>query len=194
LDRCLERVVGLPVKDESSRYSAITDVLGHGYPGVDAEADMKWLGLLPSEATLEPGFYPPLPKIPLSPLDLLSLLLSHRLRYLPGEHDLVILGHEVIAEPSTATDLAPTVHSSRLVVHGDGHSSAMARTVGLPVAFATLRVLDGNIDVRGVTGPTHPSIYPTMLEDLARANLVFRETVSIGGGIGPALRLGWTGS
>ncbi|KZT50477.1 hypothetical protein CALCODRAFT_444572 [Calocera cornea HHB12733] len=193
-DRCLQHIVGLPISDALSRGAAMTDVLGDRW--YQAEASLQWLGLLPSGAAPEHGFYPKLPTVALSPLDLLSVLLSHRLRYQPGERDLVILGHEVVAQPGLASNrnLEATVHSSLLVVYGDEHSSAMARTVGLPVAFAALRILDGSIDVRGVTGPTIPSIYRRMLKDLAEAGLVFKETVSRGPGLGPALRQNWTGS
>ncbi|KZO91956.1 hypothetical protein CALVIDRAFT_488223 [Calocera viscosa TUFC12733] len=195
-DRCLERRVGLPIKDALSRGAAMTDILGDRW--YQAEASLEWLvelGLLPSGTALEHGFYPALPTTALAPLDYLSLLLSHRLRYSPGERDIVILGHEVVAESRIPidSDLEASVHSSLLVVYGDEHSSAMARTVGLPVAFAALRVLDGSIDVRGVIGPTHPSIYVNMLKDLAEDDMVFKETVGSGPGLGRALQLGWTG-
>ncbi|EJT98064.1 hypothetical protein DACRYDRAFT_111046 [Dacryopinax primogenitus] len=192
LPRCLERVVGLPVRDSLSRGAAMTDVLGERW--YHQEAALEWLGLLPSLAAMKEGFYPTVPEISLPPLSLLSILMSHRLRYEPGERDVVILSHEVVAGPGpmTSPDTEATVHSYLLVVYGDEHSSAMARTVGLPVAFAALRILDGDMDMRGVVVPTHPRIYANMLKDLATVGLVFRDTVTNVPGIGPALRASWT--
>lgn len=52
----------------------------------------------------------------------------------------------------------------------------MAVTVGLPVALAALRVLDGHVTSRGVVGPTaERQIYGPILEEMSELGLVFKE-------------------
>src|ERR1700712_244969 len=110
------------------------------------------LSILPGAPTTD---LPPIPKTPETPMNLLSTLLAHKLRYLPGERDMVILSHEVItsAAPSSPHSTTRQVHSSSLITYGNEHNSAMSLTVGLPLAFSTLRILDGEIRTRGVADP-----------------------------------------
>lgn len=129
---------------------------------------MAWLGILP--ATLDGlsarpnslGDLPPLPKQPTVPIDLFAILLARKLRYLPGERDLVVLSHEVVAKaPNTGKE---SIHTSSMVAYGTPEASAMARTVGLPIALATRIVLDGKVKVRGVWGPgVDPNSSPNLL-------------------------------
>jgi alpha-aminoadipic semialdehyde synthase len=60
-----------------------------------------------------------------------------------------------------------------LVVRGDHHFSAMARTVGLPVAIAAELVLKGGINKRGVFGPIYPEIYVPLLKTLSNDGIKF---------------------
>lgn len=55
----------------------------------------------------------------------------------------------------------------------------MARTVGLPVAFAALNIADGKIAMRGVTGPTDPSIYKPVLRGLEEVGLGMTESTRV---------------
>jgi alpha-aminoadipic semialdehyde synthase len=134
---------------------------------------LTWLGLIPN------GTGAALPSIPngtRTPLDLLAALLAHRLRYQEGERDLVVLSHEIVAKGRTPGAQEET-HTSQLVVYGDAQASAMSRTVGLPVAFAALRVLDGHVKARGVHGPTERAIWAGVLDDLESVNLGMDERV-----------------
>jgi len=57
----------------------------------------------------------------------------------------------------------------------------MARMVGLPVAFAAQRVLDGAISARGVCGPTEDeAVWRGVLEGLEGRGLGVRESVKSG--------------
>ena len=51
-----------------------------------------------------PTDLPPLPSAALAPLDYLSILLAHQLRYHPGERDAVVLHHEVTTRSSEGHD------------------------------------------------------------------------------------------
>ena len=114
-------------------------------------------------------------------LDLFALLLAHKLRYEPHERDMVFLSHELISRPRSAgpsTDGREEIHTASLIVRGTPEYSAMALTVGLPVAFAALRILDGDVRVRGVAGPTADvGLYRSILRDLETVGLDIRESV-----------------
>ena len=53
--------------------------------------------------------------------------------------------------------------------------TAMARTVGLPVAMAAKAVLNGRISERGVLLPVSPEIYEPILDELEEHGVTFRE-------------------
>jgi alpha-aminoadipic semialdehyde synthase len=73
------------------------------------------------------------------------------------------------------------VHTSTLTAYGDARASAMARTVGLPVAFAAGRVLDGAVRATGVCGPTaDEAVWRGVLEGLEGSGLGVRERVGSG--------------
>ncbi|KAK7696374.1 hypothetical protein QCA50_001028 [Cerrena zonata] len=117
---------------------------------------MAWLGILPtalkglSAHQSSQSDLPIIPKQPTAPIDLFATLLAHKLRYLPGERDLVALSHEVVAKsPKTGEE---SIYTSSLVAYGTPEASAMARTVGLPVALAARIVLDGKVKAKGVWG------------------------------------------
>ncbi|KAJ7459741.1 Saccharopine dehydrogenase-domain-containing protein [Mycena latifolia] len=134
---------------------------------------LEWLSLIPSSRAISAPM-PPLPSESMSPLDIFAYLLSFKLRYLPHERDMVIISHEVIAfKPGHREE----VHRSSLITYGTPTATAMARTVGLPVATAALTVLDGQVAVRGVVGPTDPTIYNSVLRRLDEVGLGMKETV-----------------
>lgn len=125
-----------------------------------------------------------------TPINLFSNILSHRLRYKENERDMVILTHEIVAVPNEPSpDLAAPsskgeeeeVHTSTLVTYGTPVKgiSAMARTVGLPVAFAALAIADGRVSTRGVYGPSLPEIYEPVLAGLEEAGIGFVENVKL---------------
>jgi alpha-aminoadipic semialdehyde synthase len=150
----------------------------------DLHEALEWLSLVPSKSTATATPMPPLPAESMAPLDIFAYLLSFKLRYLPHERDMVILAHEVIAYKPGLPD---EVHHSSLITYGTPKASAMARTVGLPVAIAALNVLDGKVAIRGVAGPTDPSIYNPVLRSLEEVGLGMKETVATGKSIEASL-------
>ncbi|TFK25840.1 hypothetical protein FA15DRAFT_638562 [Coprinopsis marcescibilis] len=144
---------------------------------------LEWLGLLPRSTIVDSrgasGNMPLLPSEPMTPLDIFAYLLADKLRYAPRERDMVVLSHEFITRdhhPSTPTE--ETVYTSSLIAYGNDEGSAMARTVGIPVAIAAITVAEGKVDpsVRGVAGPTHRTVYEPVLSGLAKVGLRMTET------------------
>ncbi|KAH7333929.1 Saccharopine dehydrogenase-domain-containing protein [Rhizoctonia solani] len=150
---------------------------------------LKWMNAVPANPSDVDPSLPPVPKGAITPLDALATLLSHKLRYEAHERDLVLLSHEVVTAPASAPysetfDPANNeVHTSTLAVYGSSSGSAMSKTVGLPLAFATLRVLDGGVHARGVTGPFGEEVYKPVLEGLESVGLGMRETKVAGEGM-----------
>ena len=66
--------------------------------------------------------------------------------------------------------------NSSLVVYGeDSQRTAMAKTVGLPVAIATKLILNKIICLTGVRIPTEKDIYLPVLEELEENKINFIE-------------------
>jgi saccharopine dehydrogenase-like NADP-dependent oxidoreductase len=66
---------------------------------------------------------------------------------------------------------------SKMVCLGDDQIyTAMAKTVGLPVAMATLLILNKKITTPGVQLPTQKEVYMPILNELASLGVVFNET------------------
>ncbi|KAI9442482.1 hypothetical protein H4582DRAFT_1928654 [Lactarius indigo] len=149
----LEQKLGVPIPDGDAPTlsSALASVLPPSHVPALLEA-LNWLQLVPSPDA------PTGTSIP---------------------RDLVLLHHEVVArDPSSGTE---RVYTSSLTAYGDARASAMARTVGLPVAFAALRVLDGSVRATGVCGPiADEAVWKGVLEGLESKGLGFRESVSSG--------------
>ena len=181
--------LSLPANDLPSLKSALTTVLPASRLAPLLEA-LTWLHLIPSASTSTPTsssshtqdsrrLSAPPPSQPLPPADALALHLAHALRYAPDERDLVLLHHEIVArDRHTGTE---QVHTSTLTAYGDARASAMARTVGLPVAFAANRVLDGAVRATGVCGPTaDEAVWKGVLEGLESRGLGVKESIRSG--------------
>ncbi|THU85427.1 hypothetical protein K435DRAFT_970737 [Dendrothele bispora CBS 962.96] len=149
----------------------------------EGDTNAQALSWLFNESTSTGGAgLPPLPKEPMTPLDMFTLLLAHKLKYAPHERDMVVMSHEVIARDKNSgaeTTDAEEIHTSSLIAFGNERYSAMARTVGMPVAIAALAVADGKVDseLRGVTGPGHESVRGPVLNGLVQVGLGMEENI-----------------
>ena len=161
--------------DAASLRSAIGDLVDKSHVEETLGA-LHTFGILPS---VSHNVSPPsasIPSTPTAPLDLFAAVLADKLRYNTGERDLVLLYHEIVAQlPSSGQE---ELHTSSLVVYGDSRASAMARTVGLPLAFAVRSVLDGGVKVRGVCGPgDDKAVWGNVLKGLQRVGLGMQEKI-----------------
>ena len=65
---------------------------------------------------------------------------------------------------------------STMVVKGEDQTyTAMAKTVGLPVAMATLAILNEKITTPGVQIPIYKEVYEPILEELKNYGIEFKE-------------------
>ena len=130
-------------------------------------SNLEWLGLLSDE---------PLPSGAKSPLDVLAARMLEKMRYGPGERDLLVMQHEFIAKYSDRTEKTFSLMIDYGIPHGD---TSMSRTVGLPAAIAVKLILRGKINLVGVQVPVIPEIYMPVLEELASLGIKFTEKTEV---------------
>ncbi len=195
----VEAKLGVPVQNDTASILSALRLLTPIDPELlDA---LAYLGIIPQPISTanssSPAASPP-PPIPLprslpphAPIDLFASVLAYQLRYLPGERDLVILHHEIVtasAHGASHSEEEPEehVHSASLTVYGNERASAMARCVGLPLAFAVRAVLEGAVVARGVCGPgVEKAVWGRVLDGLEGVGMGMRESVRVvkGGGV-----------
>jgi len=108
-----------------------------------------------------------------TPAQALQKILEDKWTLEPGEKDMIVMyhkfGYELEGEQKQI--------DSTMVCLGDGdRQTAMAKTVGLPVAMATLRILNGQIKTYGVQIPILKEVYQPILEELESYGIRFRES------------------
>ena len=110
-----------------------------------------------------------------TPASLLQHALEKKLALDSSDRDMIIMLHEIIYRKAGQDHKVV----SQLVVKGDDPlRTAMAKTVGLPLAMAALLLLKEKITLRGIQIPTHKEIYIPVLQDLQREGIEFTETHS----------------
>ena len=67
------------------------------------------------------------------------------------------------------------IDATMVCIGDDQTYTAMAKTVGLPVAMATLLILNGEITTPGVQLPIRKEVYEPILKELEEYGVVFKE-------------------
>ncbi|UOQ51369.1 saccharopine dehydrogenase family protein [Hymenobacter cellulosivorans] len=99
-----------------------------------------------------------------TPAQLLERLLTEKWQLQDGDHDMIVMQHTL---DYTLAGVPHRWESSLVVLGDDATHTAMAKTVGLPVAMAVRRLAAGLVTQRGVLIPTEPSLYEPILNELA---------------------------
>ena len=102
---------------------------------------------------------------------MLQHLLEQKWKLGPDDKDLVVMWHRFRYTWRRCSE----IHASLVVIGQDQLHTAMARTVGLPIAMACKLVLNGKIADRGVLLPLKPAIYDPILDELEKHGVVFEE-------------------
>lgn len=113
-----------------------------------------------------------------TPAQILQSVLERKWVMRPTDKDMIVMWHRIgsVKEGEEHTTTAS------LVVKGDDmEHTAMAKTVGLPLAMATRMVLEGTIERKGVVIPIYPDIYNPMLAELEKFGVQFEENVEVTG-------------
>lgn len=109
-----------------------------------------------------------------SPAQILERILNDSWTLQPNDKDMIVMYHKFGYE----LDGKQQQIDSKMVCIGDDQTyTAMAKTVGLPVAMATLQILNGNIKTPGVQLPIRKEVYEPILKELEEFGVIFKETV-----------------
>lgn len=107
-----------------------------------------------------------------SPAQILQSLLEKKWKLQEVDKDMIVMQH--IFEYTLKGE--KVYHTSSLIVKGDNSIyTAMAKTVGLPVAIAAKFILDKKIQLTGVQIPIDKSIYTPVLKELENYGVCFVE-------------------
>ncbi|EIM74803.1 saccharopine dehydrogenase-like oxidoreductase [Nitritalea halalkaliphila LW7] len=129
---------------------------------------VRWLGLLA---------HTPMKQRKGSPAMLLQGVLEEKWALGLDDKDMIVMQHQFILQRPDGTRLE---RLSNLVVKGETQErTAMAKTVGLPLAIAVDLFLDGKIPLIGLHIPVQKEIYLPVLEKIAQAGITFQETTRL---------------
>ncbi len=108
-----------------------------------------------------------------TPAQILEHLLNESWALKSNDKDMIVMYHKFGYEINGER----TQIDSKMVCIGDDQTyTAMAKTVGLPVAMATLQILNGNIKTPGVQLPISKEVYEPILKELEGFGVIFKET------------------
>jgi saccharopine dehydrogenase-like NADP-dependent oxidoreductase len=143
------------------------------YLHIDQDSDVRekleWLGIFDNT------------KIGLkdaTPAQILEHILQQKWKLDPNDKDMLVMWHKLIYKDKDSGK--STFLSSSMVALGeDPVNTAMAKTVGLPLAIAAKMVLTGQINLTGVHIPTRKEIYEPVLKELEDFEVKFNESKQI---------------
>jgi len=107
-----------------------------------------------------------------TPAQILQKILTEKWTLEPDDKDMIVMYHKFGYELNGEQKQI----DSNLVVIGDDQTyTAMAKTVGLPVALATIKILNGEIRTPGVQLPIKKDVYAPILKELENFGIHFNE-------------------
>jgi len=124
---------------------------------------------------LELDLFNPTKKVGLknaTPAQILQKILSDQWTLEKEDKDMIVMHHKFGYE---ANGKKYQLESSMIINGDDQTYTAMAKTVGLPVAMAALRILNGEIKTPGVQLPIRKEVYEPILKELESYGIVFVE-------------------
>jgi saccharopine dehydrogenase (NAD+, L-glutamate forming) len=107
-----------------------------------------------------------------TPAQALQKILMDKWTLDENDKDMIVMYHKIGYE----LDGKQYQIDSSMVAMGDDQTyTAMAKTVGLPVAIAAIKILNGEITTPGVQIPLSKEVYEPILDELERFGIVFKE-------------------
>lgn len=108
-----------------------------------------------------------------TPAQALQKILEEKWTLKPEDKDMIVMYHKFGFE---LEGKQKQIDSTMVSVGEDQTYTAMAKTVGLPVGIATLKILNGEITKPGVLRPIYPEIYNPILKALEDYDIRFEES------------------
>ncbi|TGD58604.1 saccharopine dehydrogenase family protein [Flavobacterium humi] len=107
-----------------------------------------------------------------TPAQILEKILTDSWSLQPEDKDMIVMYHKFGYELNGERK---QIDSTMVCIGDDQTYTAMAKTVGLPVAMATLQILNGNIKTPGVQLPIKKEVYEPILKELEQYGVIFHE-------------------
>jgi saccharopine dehydrogenase-like NADP-dependent oxidoreductase len=107
-----------------------------------------------------------------TPAQILEKVLSDKWTLSPDDKDMIVMYHKFGYELNGRTE---QIDSTMVCIGEDQTYTAMAKTVGLPVAIAALKILNGIINTPGVQLPITKEVYDPILKELETYGIIFNE-------------------
>ncbi len=124
---------------------------------------LRWSGLFAEEPIgLDKG----------TPAQILEHILNKKWKLMPGDKDFIVMWHRF---NYLSNGKKKEIQAWLTATGEDETQTAMAKTVGLPLAIACKLLLEGKIAGRGVTIPLHKEIYEPVLRELKSLGIGLEE-------------------
>ena len=107
-----------------------------------------------------------------TPAQILQKILMDKWTLEEEDKDMIVMYHKFGYELNGEMK---QIESQMIVIGDDQTYTAMAKTVGLPVAIATLKILNGEIKSPGVQLPITKEVYEPILKELQSYGINFKE-------------------
>ena len=107
-----------------------------------------------------------------TPAQILQKILMESWTLKAEDKDMIVMYHKFGYELNGEKK---QIESNMVVIGDDQTYTAMAKTVGLPVAIATLKILNGEIKTPGVQLPITKEVYEPILKELEEYGIHFNE-------------------
>ena len=109
-----------------------------------------------------------------TPAQILEKILSDSWTLQLNDKDMIVMYHKFGYELNGKKH---QIDSKMVCIGEDQTYTAMAKTVGLPLAMATLLILNGKIKTPGVQLPIREEVYEPILKELEEYGVIFKEQV-----------------
>lgn len=107
-----------------------------------------------------------------TPAQILEKILSEKWSLKHDDKDMIVMYHKFGYELQGEKH---QIDATMVCIGDDQTYTAMAKTVGLPVAIATLKILNGEIKTPGVQLPITKEVYLPILKELEEYGVIFKE-------------------
>lgn len=118
-----------------------------------------------------------------TPAQILEKILSEKWQLQPEDKDMIVMYHK-FGYTMPGIEETQQIDSTMVCIGDDSEHTAMAKTVGLPVAIVALQILNGKITTPGVQMPIKKEVYEPVLKELETFGIIFNEKeVPYNGGV-----------
>jgi len=108
-----------------------------------------------------------------TPAQALQKILEDKWKLDENDKDMIVMYHKFGYQ---LNQQKKQIDSTMVCIGENQKYTAMAKTVGLPVGIATIKILKGEIKSKGVLRPTLKEIYQPVLKELENYGILFQET------------------